>query len=119
VCGRSLGREYRHTPWPIRISGHPEGAFSDRLLIRTGLSNYNLCMAALVFEQLASGKAIDIGLLVLRVLFWIIFYIGAFSMSLDSNKINKKINNYYGRTKNIFYGADNARQDILGHRHFF
>jgi hypothetical protein len=49
----------------------------------------DLCLAALVFGQLASGKVVDIGLMVLGILFWIIIYIGAFSMSLDRNKIHR------------------------------
>jgi hypothetical protein len=44
----------------------------------------------LVFGQLVSGEVVDIGLMVLGVLFWIIIYIGAFSMSLDRSKIDKK-----------------------------
>ena len=46
----------------------------------------NLCLAALVFGQLASDHAVDIGLVVLGIVFWIILYVGAFSMSLDRNK---------------------------------
>jgi hypothetical protein len=46
----------------------------------------NLCLAALVFGQLVSGQVVDIGLMVLGVLFWIIVYMGAFSMSLDRSK---------------------------------
>jgi hypothetical protein len=49
----------------------------------------NLCMAALVFGQLTSDKTVDIGRLVLGVVFWLIFYIGAFSMSLDRTKVNR------------------------------
>jgi hypothetical protein len=49
----------------------------------------NLCMAALVFGQLTSDKTVDRGRLVLGVVFWLIFYIGAFSMSLDRSKVNR------------------------------
>jgi hypothetical protein len=49
----------------------------------------NLCLAALVFGQLTSGEMVDIGLLILGILFWVIIYIGAFSMSLDRNKFNR------------------------------
>jgi hypothetical protein len=49
----------------------------------------NLCMAALVFGQLTADKTVDIERLVLGVAFWLIFYIGAFSMSLDRNKANR------------------------------
>jgi hypothetical protein len=63
---------------------------SQRELFSKGFIDVaNLCMAALVFGQLASGKAVNRGLLVLGVVFWIIFYIGAFSMSLDRSKIDK------------------------------
>jgi uncharacterized membrane protein YhaH (DUF805 family) len=48
-----------------------------------------LCLAALVFGQLTSGEMVDIGLLILGILFWVIIYIGAFSMSLDRNKFNR------------------------------
>jgi hypothetical protein len=47
----------------------------------------NLSLAALVFGQLTAGKVVDIGLMVLGVVFWIIIYIGAFSMSLDRSKL--------------------------------
>jgi hypothetical protein len=46
----------------------------------------NLGLAALVFVQLVSRESVNIGLIVLGVAFWVIFYIGAFSMSLDRNK---------------------------------
>ncbi len=46
----------------------------------------NLGLAALVFGQLVSRESVDRGLIVLGVAFWVIFYIGAFSMSLDRNK---------------------------------
>jgi hypothetical protein len=46
----------------------------------------NLWLAALVVGQLVSGEVVDIGLMVLGVLFWIIIYIGAFSMSLDRRR---------------------------------
>jgi hypothetical protein len=46
----------------------------------------NLSLAALVFGQLVSGEVVDIGLMVLGVLFWIIIYIGAFSISLDRSR---------------------------------
>jgi hypothetical protein len=46
----------------------------------------NLWLAALVVGQLASGKVVDKGLMVLGVLFWVIIYIGAFSMSLDRSR---------------------------------
>ena len=49
----------------------------------------NLCLAALVFGQLTSGEVVDIGLLILGILFWVIIYIGSFSMSLDRNKFNR------------------------------
>jgi hypothetical protein len=49
----------------------------------------NLWLAALVVGQLASGQVVDQGLMVLGVLFWIIIYIGAFSMSLDRRKLHK------------------------------
>jgi hypothetical protein len=49
----------------------------------------NLCMAALVFGQLTSDKMVDRGRLVLGVVFWLIFYVGAFSMSLDRGNINR------------------------------
>jgi hypothetical protein len=49
----------------------------------------NLCLAALVFGQLTSGEVVDIGLLILGIIFWVIIYIGAFSMSLDRNKFNR------------------------------
>jgi hypothetical protein len=49
----------------------------------------NLWLAALVVGQLASGQVVDKGLMVLGVLFWIIIYIGAFSMSLDRRNLHK------------------------------
>jgi hypothetical protein len=49
----------------------------------------NLCLAALVFGQLTSGEVVDVGLLVLGIVFWVIIYMGAFSMSLDRNKLNR------------------------------
>jgi hypothetical protein len=49
----------------------------------------NLCMAALVFGQLTGDKTVDIGRLVLGVLFWLISYIGAFSMSLDRSTLQR------------------------------
>jgi hypothetical protein len=51
----------------------------------------NLCLAALVFGQLTSGEVVDIGLLILGIIFWVIIYIGAFSMSLDRNKFNTRL----------------------------
>ncbi len=50
----------------------------------------NLCLAAMVFGQLVAERAVDRGLMVLGIAFWMVFYIGAFSMSLDKNKIDKK-----------------------------
>jgi hypothetical protein len=46
----------------------------------------NLGMAALVFGQLVSGRTVDIGLVVLGIAFEVVFYIGAFSLSLERNK---------------------------------
>ena len=41
----------------------------------------NLGLAALVFGQLVSGQTVDIGLMALGVVFWMVFYVGAFSIS--------------------------------------
>jgi hypothetical protein len=49
----------------------------------------NLCLAALVFGQLASGEVVHRGQMVLGVAFWVIIYMGAFSMSLDRNKLDR------------------------------
>jgi hypothetical protein len=49
----------------------------------------NLCLAALVFGQLASGGVVHIGQMGLGVALWIVLYIGAFSMSLDRRKLNR------------------------------
>ena len=49
----------------------------------------NVGLAALVFGQLVSGQTVDIGLMVLGVAFWMVFYVGAFSMSSDRNKLNR------------------------------
>jgi hypothetical protein len=49
----------------------------------------NLCLAALVFGQLASGGVVHRGQMGLGVALWIVLYIGAFSMSLDRIKSNR------------------------------
>jgi hypothetical protein len=49
----------------------------------------NLCLAALVFGQLASGGTIHIRQMGLGVALWIALYIGAFSMSLDRRKLHR------------------------------
>jgi hypothetical protein len=64
--------------------------YAQREMFSKGLIDVaNLCIAALVFGQLTSDKTVDIGRLVLGVIFWLIFYIGAFSMSLDRSKISR------------------------------
>jgi hypothetical protein len=63
---------------------------AQRELFSKGLIDVaNLGLAALVFGQLVSGQTVDKGLMVLGIAFWVVFYIGAFSMSLDRSKINK------------------------------
>jgi len=49
----------------------------------------NLCLAALVFGQLASGGVVHIGQTGLGVALWIVLCIGAFSMSLGRRKLNR------------------------------
>ena len=46
----------------------------------------NLGIAALVFGQFVSGHGFDIGVSMLGIAFGLVFYIGAFSMSLERNK---------------------------------
>jgi hypothetical protein len=49
-----------------------------------------LCLAALVFGQLASGGVVHRGQMGLGVALWIVLSIGAFSMSLDRGKLIDK-----------------------------
>ena len=49
----------------------------QRELFSKGLIDVaNLCLAALVFGQLASGEVVHIGQMVLGVAFWVVIYIG-------------------------------------------